>query len=102
MHEAAARVAALLVERLADGGPGDPMVRARRQLDDAISAIPAVDTRTQRAMTTRLRHLHERLIDDPQHVARVTAKAWRKVTGTVLPAPRTTDPPSRGRSRLDH
>ncbi|WP_345176713.1 hypothetical protein [Nocardioides caricicola] len=88
MLEAASRVMALLAERVADGGPNDPMTRAMSQLEDAINAVPALSPSKQRIMTDRLRHLHERLIDDPDHAARLTVTAWRKVTGTVLPVPK--------------
>ena len=88
MLQAAYRVAAVLTARVASGDVDDPMFRALRQLGDSIASVPINDLSAQRVMTDRLRHLHQHLLDDQQHHARLTVVAWRKVTGTVLPVPR--------------
>lgn len=88
MLEAAYRVAAVLTARVASGNVDDPMFRALSQLGDSIASVAINDLSAQRVMTDRLRHLHQHLLDDPQHHAQLTVVAWRKVTGTVLPVPR--------------
>lgn len=101
MREAARRVVAVLLERVGTGGSDDPMIRAIRQLNDAVGSVSPVDKRGQRRMTERLWHLYECLADDPQHGQRGTVVAWRKVTGTVLPVPRSTTP-RRGSDEARH
>ncbi len=87
MREAARRVAAVLAERTATNAADDPMRRAIRQLNDAIDGVRDDDTKAHRVLTERLRHLDDRLLDDPNHLDRLTVVAWRKVTGSVLPVP---------------
>ena len=95
MREAADRVTALLATRVATGGSDDPTVRAMRRMADAIATVPTDDLRAQRVMTERLRHLNDRLAEDPRHEEAVTLRAWRKVTGEDLPVP-SQHPPGEG------